>query len=69
MAMLLEVSHAKIQLTASDKFWLDTYPGLNHFNVSKNQLPKFHSSHQKENQKRNKQHIKKQFLKCGIYFA
>lgn len=67
--MLLEVSAAKIQLTASDEFGLDTYSGSNHSNVSKNQLPKFHLSHQKNNQKRNEQHIKKQFLKCGIYFV
>lgn len=44
MSRLLELSAAKIQLTDSDEFGLDTYPASNHSNVSKNQLPKFHSS-------------------------
>lgn len=69
MSTLLEVSAAKIQMTDNNEFELDTYSDSDYSNDSKKQLPKLHSSHQKNNQRRNEQHIKKQFLKRGIYFV
>lgn len=78
--MLLSV--ADIQATDSDEFGLDTHPDSNHSNVSKNQLAKFHSSQQFDSSMRSNlcvqftqrtirknEHIKKQFLKRGIYFV